>query len=70
MQIHVVWFVRKDGAAKAWKDTKVAGGRNHKPNGAFCRQRVHGQDFEGEAKCSKSCGGHPGDFGNPGLRSG
>jgi len=58
MQIHVVWFVRKDGAAKAWKDTKVAGGRNHKPDGSFCRQRVHGQDFEGEAKCSEGCPGH------------
>ena len=49
MQIHVVWFVRKDGAAKAWKDAEVARGGDHESDRAFCRQWVHGQDFKGEA---------------------
>lgn len=70
MQIHSVWFVRKDGAFETWKDAKMAGRGDHKPDGSFCGQRLYGQDFEGEAERPKGSQGHLRDSGFTGSESG
>lgn len=53
MQIHAVWFVRKDGAIEAWQDAEVARGGDHKPDGAFADSGYMDKILKGKRNAPK-----------------